>query len=643
MKPVPPQIGSSSNSKTSFVETLKVKSLIYDGINESIENITEEGSMDPSSKTSAINIERSVPGYYFSNFLNPDNSFSGNSMCTDSKNNVYISGSIFERLPERNGIFSRYIPDGPSGNLLVKYDSYGNVISFVVMHDYVSVKCDSFDNLYVLTRVYNAGFAVNNFSAYSNTNTLAFTIPSQTFSNAIIIKYNSEGCAVSWCHVYNDAFFALILTNVDTDSYGNMYGMFHQTAAITNFTISNFSYDENNPFVKFNVTVPSSQGYIIVKWDSSGEAVSWTWLESQIDYRWLKYSSYDDSLWLFGRKYSNSTVTINNFSTDSSLNASSFSLVGTGAFMIKWNNEGNVTAWNMPFDSQDYILTSADINSVGDVYISGYLDDEETTGIKNISFSPTEGSQGGTIPYGYYCPFIVKWKSTGLFDSYTIINDPNLDSYTDQPVYMTIDSKDNVYLTGNYYALTYPLVLCDFNSSAQVQTLPQDENDSYSYFAVKWDVDGNLVSHSSSTQAASGDNVDLYSKSIMVDNDDNLYVLGKISSDYANISDFTSTENSTTRVEYLRNGDFNDNNGGFLVKYDARGIIDLGTFTANKSYFILSDPVSTSDSFIKKVIFNTVNYTYIVKTSKQQFSIPVAGGPVIKYFLWDGTMWSMLN
>jgi hypothetical protein len=179
----------------------------------------------------------------------------GNSITTDSSDNVYITGSY------NTGVLTAYNATGtafgttlssPGGNdvFIIKYNSSGTV-QWVARAGSTgsdignSISTDSSDNVYI------TGSYANPLTAYNATGTaFGTTLPLTGSTDVFIIKYNSSG-TVQWVSRIAGA-GADIGNSITTDSSGNVY--------VTGSYSSNPLTVYNSSGTAFGTTLPLGTG-----------------------------------------------------------------------------------------------------------------------------------------------------------------------------------------------------------------------------------------------------------------------------------------------------------------------------------------------------------------------------------------------
>lgn len=653
--PAPPTVRANSIFQTSYVKKLKVDELI---VNYSSENVVDDNGII-SSVTNVTNVTPVPPvaSYKGFNSIYSNNGLNngGHEMAYDSENNVYIMGNLGENgngdntyTINRNGLPSHLTSENNRYGV-IKYDKSGKVVSkllFSAGFTGYSMCVDINDNLYIAGKLNIGLMSVYNFTTSdSNTFMLEGSAPDIVGVNVVILKYSKDGGFISWVRL--DGMTTREGIDVQTDSNGNLYALMSAQIETGDgvIYIPNFTNLPDMTSVLTTMTL-NNNSYVLIKWDINGNFSKWTYLELDRNMfgftsaRQLCISPLDDSVWLCANYEKLSLTTqVYNFVNTNTPTSSQFIIPetngGSSVLIIKWKSDGMADMWNVPFNtSLDCLSSYIAIDRENNIYLSGFFSLENvSTSIRGFSKTSTIGTVQGNTRSCYYSSYVVKWNTNGTYNSYTLLNDPLSDSYSDYKNSLVLDSIGNVYLTGTYKADINPVRVYSFSSvpnTSEYMLLPQISDNSQ--FTVKWDSSGSIFSYTNIISDGSSEGFHS-----IIDNDDNLYTFGLTGILDLTFSDFTKTGTMTNRIDYKYISGLS--NFGSFTKWNKDGILDLGTYTTPVTYTLGN--YNGSNIFTKTLILNTVNYKYIIKTEGGQLSVVVYDSPKIIILLWNGTKWIM--
>ena len=395
--------------------------------------------------------------------LGASGSATANGVFVDSLGNIYVAGHTASSLDFGNGV--TISNRGAVDFFVVKYDSSGVALwaknsesGAGTSNDYAyNVVVDSSGNVYVSG---NFGTSLK-FSSDIN-------LTSRGGADFFVVKYNSSGVA-QWAKnpaigtsTSNDFADALVL-----DSTDNLYlgGSFSST-----------SIGFGNGLV---LTNSGNDDFFIVKYDSSGVA------------QWAKNpSSGTGTGWDYMKSISTDSsgnVYLAGYSLSSSLgfgDGVSVNLSGVNFFVAKYNSSG-VAQWaKAPIEQANSHGEAMFSDSSGNVYVSGYFNQEY---VLNFGNGVTLTNRGGVDGMGDF--FVVKYDSTGVAQW---AKNPAINSglYEDISISISADDSGNVYVSG------YSWSFVDFGNDIKFypkNDLPLSDNffgGLYNFFVVKYDSSG---------------------------------------------------------------------------------------------------------------------------------------------------------
>jgi hypothetical protein len=405
-------------------------------------NITIDGSgyAKPSASADVFIVKYNSSGsvHYVKFISSSSNNDSGNSITTDSNNNVYVTGYVTATAGTNITIDgSGYAkPSSNTDAYIVKYNSSGAIqyVKFIgngLLTTGNAITTDSNNNVYVTGHLY----------AYAGT---SITIDGASYSSpgsyndTFIVKYNSSGAVQHVKFIGGGGYD--VGKSITTDSNNNLYvtGYVGGNAGTT-ITIDGSGYAKPSDLI---------DAYI-VKYNSSGA----------IQYVKFIGSSYNDSG--------------NSITTDSNNNVYVTGLVGDAiitidgsgyakpsnnndAYIVKYNSSGAVQyvkfiSSSSNNDSGNSITTDGNNN----VYVTGYV------GGLPGDIITIDGSGYAKPNDVSNCAFIVKYNSSGNVQYVKFIGG------SDGGNSITTDSNNNVYVTGSVRGLAGTLITIDGSGYAK--------------------------------------------------------------------------------------------------------------------------------------------------------------------------------
>jgi|694.fasta_scaffold15958_5 hypothetical protein len=417
--------------------------------------------------------------YQYSFVVDSAGNDTGNSVTTDSSDNVYLAGEYngtptikfvnssnvstsVATLPVSSGIAAFCSKFNSSGTYQYSFvvDSSGTDIGN-------SVTTDSSGNLY-LNAYYN-GTPTIKFVNSSNVSTSVATLPASSGTAAFCSKFNSSG-TYQYSFVVdasgNDIGYA-----VTTDSSDNVYvaGSYNGTPTVQFVNSSNVSTNV--------ATLPASSGTAAVcsKFNSAGTYQYSIVIDStgtDIS-RGLTADSFDN-LYISGEYIGTPTI---KFVNSSNVSTNVSTLPGSSlncAFLLKFDIDGSytpnldVSSYSIVVDSTGNDITWGVTNDPSDnIYIVGEYDGTPTIKFVNSSNVATNIA---TLPAddGSTAAFCSKFNSSGTYQYSFVVDSTGAEiGYS-----VTTDSSGNTYLSGGYSGTPTIKFVNSSNVSTSVATLP---------------------------------------------------------------------------------------------------------------------------------------------------------------------------
>ena len=320
----------------------------------------------------------------------------------------------------------------------------------------------------------SSGCPISNFA--TNPSGTSGTLPGSSIGRVFVAKWNSSGTYQGAAIVYS-ATTGPTGMSVACDSTGAVYlgGYYYESTTVTTFATNPSGSAGTLP-------APSTVAGYVAKWNSSGvyqgsAIVSTAYATGQ----GITVDSSDNVL-LCG--YYNASSAISNFGTNPSGTSGTLPAPsGIGSFIAKWNSSG-------VYQGSAYVdgSTTTEIgvavkgDSAGNVYLCGYYN--ASSAISNFGTNPS--GTAGTIPSpSGQGSFIVKWNSSGVYQSSAYVDGAG--SETAQNI--TVDSSNNVYLTGTSATTTANISNFGTNPSGTAGSIPVPSSGGLAFIA-KWNSSG---------------------------------------------------------------------------------------------------------------------------------------------------------
>jgi hypothetical protein len=419
------------------------------------------------------------------------------------------------------------------------------------------IKTDSQGNIYVASNGYSG--TLTNMDGSSTNVTL-------NVAGNSIVKYNSSG-VVQWATYVTES----TPINLAIDSSNNVYitGQYNNTSGTVTLQDATATGQTNS-----SISLPQSIGSdsFLVKYSSSG-IVQWaTSIKgSGTDISYALAVDSSNNVYFSGY-YSNTsgTLTLQDATATGQTN-SAISLpqtTGSDAFLVKYSSSG-IVQWATSIKGSSFDIGYAlAVDSSNNVYFSGYysntsgtltLQDATATGQTNsaISLPQTTGSDA----------FLVKYSSSGIVQWATNIKG----SGSDIGYALTVDSSNNVYITGQYNNASGTVTLQDATATGQTNSaisLPQCST--VDAFLVKYSSSG-IVQWATSIKGSSSD----IGYATAIDSFNNVYITGQYTntSGTVTLQDATATGQTNSAISLPQSS----GTDAFLVKYSSSGIVQLAT------------------------------------------------------------------
>lgn len=269
-----------------------------------------------------------------------------NAMCIDSSNNIYITGSYSSTsstcivsdasTTSTTGQTRFNFPTTSVTNaLVIKYDLTCMPQSWTIINSPTSsygydIAVDSYGNLYVV-----GAYSTSTSAAIYNMTSSAFIPGTVKFSIAgisggygIVIKYDSNGTAVSWA-VTEASYGAYQAIQIDAQNNFIITGTYSKPGAAV---VRNMSTTSNVGTSSFAMpsTLSSTSAMCTIRYNSNGIATSWTIIDGNGNENALAiFSDTTSNVYIGGNYNSTSNVAIVSFSTTNNLGTSTYSLPNT--------------------------------------------------------------------------------------------------------------------------------------------------------------------------------------------------------------------------------------------------------------------------------------------------------------------------
>jgi hypothetical protein len=305
--------------------------------------------------------------------------------------------------------------------------------------------------------------------------------------------------------------FGCAITN---DSQGNIY--------VTGYFFSSS--------ILFGTTILTNYGggaqVFITKYDSTGNII---WAKTQSGNAW-------STSWGIKTDHSDNIIVTGDFDYHP-ITYGSVTLNTNGMFVLKFDKNGTAI-WGKDGGQEG---TSVEIDSLNNIFISGYFNGNATID----SFNLTNNSLSG-----YSDVYIVKYDSSGNVLWAKSAGSTGLDmAYS-----VVIDNSGNAYMTGSYGQY--------YNSSITFGSTTLSNQGNSDVFIVKYDASGNVVW----AKSGSGTYEDM-GNGLAIDNTGNIYLTGYFDSPTIIFGSQTLTNSSGSGTREM-----------FLVQYNSLGNL-IGTIS----------------------------------------------------------------
>lgn len=552
-----------------------------------------------------------------------------NSIITDSANNIYVTGiwlypfNTF-RLKNLDGTDSSiYLPSIDSAlyssTFLIKYNAAGNV-EWATYLKYGSntttgwsLAVDSQNNIYLVGSYYSSSsITINNgITSGSTYPSSGISLPSSSSTYAVfLIKYDSSGVA-KWATYFNGT-GGDIGYGITCDLLNNIYitGQYSSSSTVTLYNAATSSNTYSN-IVNPKLPIASNLAVFILKYDSDGK------------FKWANYfnTNGDDigvsiaadlfnNIYVTGLYRSSASIILTN---SAQLNSSTFgnsgvslqaslsnSFTNNAAFLIKYDLNGACQRATVINSVNNERGNSIAIDSQNNVYLAGtYLG--SPTIFNSVGSNGTYSNSFITLGSNTSnSAMLVKYNSSNMNPVWATCFNPS--NQSTEGLYVTLDSQDNIYLTG-FTRLSTLTALKDVSGNTQKESLIQLPpttinlvNTSATYL-FKYDSAGiaKWANYINGTQT------DERGQIVTVDNSNNIY-LGGFYSSYinGNLNDVSGNTQISSSVSLSKGA------GSFLAKYNPSGITQQVTNITS-----ISDNFNTFNNFIGgSVTTDSLNNVY---------------------------------
>lgn len=444
---------------------------------------------------------------------------------------------------------------------IIKYDTNGLVLLATYIGTDISVSIgsisvDSSNDIYINGN-YNSTSIVTLKDALGTgqTNSL-ITLPIVTGSNNNVytIKYSSSLVA-QWGTNFTSGTTALSdIVEVGPDGGIYITGYYQSAAAVT---------IQSPTFIQSSTSVSA----YLIKYSSAGNVVWATIVKGNNNSAYASdIAFYGNYLYLSGPYFANvgNNVTAYDKSGNSQI-ASAYTLPSSGgiqfAYLIKYTLDG-IAQWATNIIDVKYNNSISTIcDTSGNIYVLGIYQ-SATSGVvvaqNGVGLTVTLPATSGANNPNY---FIIKYDSNGKVVWGNIINtNDTLFSISGE---ITIDSSDNIYITGQYKQNSTSLILTDVLGTGQTNSLVTLPATTGSLFIIKYNSSG-TTQWATFLSSPAGPNDGI---TIMIDSSNNLVVGGIVYTDSTNI--YAENVNGTSQIQasYYINPNINQVQDGFLVKY----------------------------------------------------------------------------
>jgi len=341
------------------------------------------------------------------------------------------------------------------------------------------------------------------------------TFPSGLGNNMFVLKHNEGGGLFSYTYLRGTG--SDIGYGIAVDSNDNVY-IIGQYTSTTNIPINTMDYFSPSPT---GYTLPSGSGtnMFVLKYNSSGGLVSYTYLQGTgTDTGYGIAVDSAQNVYITGQYLSSTNIPINTMSLTPSTTGYTLPLSGGNnhMFALKYDVFGSLTLFTkIEGVAANNIGYGIAVDWYNNIYITGqYSVTTFDVPIATMGLPPV--FSGYTLPFGEGINmFVLKYNSSGSLVSYTYVRGTG----TDIGRNITVDSDQNVYITGEYVATT-DINTMSLTPSPTGYTLPAGSGTNM--FVLKYNASGGIVSYT----YLNGNGTDI-GRNITVDSDQNVYITGE--------------------------------------------------------------------------------------------------------------------
>jgi hypothetical protein len=269
------------------------------------------------------------------------------------------------------------------------------------------------------------------------------------------------------------------------------------------------------------------------------------------------------NIYVTGQYISTTTVPINTFGaapTASGVSLPISSGTTSDAFVIKWLANGTVAGYSTIKGSNADIGQSIAVDSSGNIYVTGEYNSTTTVPINTFGTAPTASGVSLPIRAGTVTDaFVIKWLANGTVAGYSTVRSISGDiGYG-----ITVDSSQNIYITGYYSAPTATVPLNTFGTNPTASGVILPVSVSVDAFVIKWLANGTVAGYTT----IRGNNGADTGHGIAVDSSGNIYITGYYtSSGTVPINTFgTAPTSSGVSLPITVGGNIND---AFVIKWN---------------------------------------------------------------------------
>lgn len=375
-----------------------------------------------------------------------------------------------------------------------------------------------------------------------------------TTNDIYVVKFNSGG-TIQWATRIGGVNSENTSSQV-SDSNGNVYVTCFYTVNTTSTGTKIYNSD-GTVHSTYNTGITGYSNGFVVKYDTNGMVQLVFRLEGATDI--FPYSVQVDSngnIYLLGCNAGNFTLYNGNGSSYGTITNSTSTRDG---FLIKYNSSGTVQ-WITKFtDPGTNFAISLDVDSTGNVYITGYCNN-------TITIYNQNGTTFGTITNttASYDVYIIKYDTSGAPQWFTNITRAST-SDSNYINFIKTDSNGNLYIAGYFSSSAITL----YNSGGTTFGTITGTSTNDSAYLVKYNSSGAI--QWATKVAGTGSDV---GNSIAIDSTGNVYFTG-----YCGASAVVYNKDGTTFTTLSNSGSVDV----FLVKYDSTGFVQWCTRLASGS------------------------------------------------------------